>query len=93
MSQSQTLLVSPLPSDRQPVELVREITMSLKQAERDRLLALAEEAERQADAEAEAVAQIEAALEKKLAEVAETQEALTEVCSGCNQYFAISWEF
>lgn len=85
MSQSQTWLVSPLPSDRQPIELVREITMSLKQAERDRLLALAEEAERQADAEAETAAQIGAALEKKLAEVTETQEALTEVGSGCNQ--------
>lgn len=65
--------------------------MSLKQAERDRLLALAEEVERQADAEAETVAQIEAALEKKLAEVAETQEALTEVGSGCNQNCYLSF--
>ena len=53
--------------------------MRLKEAERVKLLALTEEAERQADAEAATVAEIEAALEKKLAEVAETQQALTEV--------------
>lgn len=53
--------------------------MKLKLAERDRLLALAEEAERAADAEAAKVTEIEAELEELLEKVASTQQALAEV--------------
>ena len=53
--------------------------MRLKLAERERLKGLAEEAERSAAAEAARVAEIEAALEKRLAEVTAIQQALTEV--------------
>lgn len=53
--------------------------MKLKLAERGRLLALAEEAERLADEEGAKVAAIEAQLEQKLGEVAATQQALAEV--------------
>lgn len=56
--------------------------MRLKLAERDRLLALAEEAERSADAEAANVAEIQAQLEELLRRVAATQQALAEVGGG-----------
>eukprot|EP00903_Cladosiphon_okamuranus_P005995 g5915.t1 len=72
---------SPLPGCRRPAELVRESTMKLKLAERDRLLALAEEAERAADAEAAKVAEIEAELEDLLEKVTATQQALAEASS------------
>lgn len=53
--------------------------MKLKLAERDRLLALAEEAERSAEMEASNVAEIEAELEELLGKVAATRQALAEV--------------
>lgn len=73
---------NPLPGGRRPAELVRESTMKLKLAERDRLLALAEEAERAADVEAENVAEIETEVEELLGKVASTQQALEEVGTG-----------
>lgn len=72
---------SPLPGGRQPAELVRAATMKLKLAERARLLALAEEAERSADEEAAKVAAIEVELQERLELAAATQKALAEVCS------------
>ncbi|CAB1116495.1 unnamed protein product [Ectocarpus sp. CCAP 1310/34] len=72
---------TPLPGGRDPTELVRESTMNLKRAERARLLVLAEEAERSADAEAAKVAAVAAELEEWLGRVAGTQQALAEACS------------
>lgn len=69
----------PLPGGRQPAELVREATMELKLAERARLLALAEEAERLADEEAAKVKEIEVELQERLRLAAATQQALAEV--------------
>lgn len=53
--------------------------MNLKRAERARLLALAEEAERSADAEAAKVAAVAAELEKWVGRVAGTKQALADV--------------
>lgn len=53
--------------------------MNLKRAERARLLVLAEEAERLADAEAAKVAAVAAELEEWLGRVAGTKQALAEV--------------
>ncbi|CAN0581536.1 unnamed protein product, partial [Ectocarpus sp. 12 AP-2014] len=69
---------TPLPGGRNPAELVRESTMILKRAERARLLVLAEEAERSADAEAAKVAAVAAELEEWLGRVAGTKQALAE---------------
>ncbi|CAM9930097.1 unnamed protein product [Pylaiella littoralis] len=71
----------PLPGGRQPAELVREATMELKLAERARLLALAEEAERLADEEAAKVKEIEVELQERLRLAAATQQALAEASS------------
>lgn len=70
---------TPLPGGRQPAELVRESTMKLKVAERDRLLALADEAERAAEAEAAHVAKVEADLEELVGKISATQQMLAEV--------------
>ncbi|CAN0415505.1 unnamed protein product, partial [Ectocarpus fasciculatus] len=69
---------TPLPGGRDPAELVRESTMNLKRAERARLLGLAEEAERSADAEAAKVAAVAAELEEWLGRVAGTKQALAD---------------
>lgn len=53
--------------------------MRLKLAEHSRLLSLAVEAEGLADAETLKAAEVEAALERRLEEVAATEQALTEV--------------
>ncbi|CAM9528415.1 unnamed protein product [Scytosiphon promiscuus] len=72
---------SPLPGGRKPAELVRETTMKLKLAERARLLELAEEAERRADAEAEKTAKVEAAVAEQLTILAGTQQGMAEAAS------------
>lgn len=68
-----------MPGGRQPAEVLREGTINLKLAERERLLAQAEAAERAAEAEAAKVAQLEEALAKRLEEVTGIKLALTEV--------------
>eukprot|EP00752_Nemacystus_decipiens_P018769 g16828.t1 len=72
---------TPLPGGRQPAELVRESTMKLKLAERDRLLALAEEAERAAEAEEAKVAEVEAELGELLEYVMTMRKTLAEASS------------
>lgn len=82
---------SPLPGGRQPAELVRASTMKLKLAERARLLALAEEAERSADEEAAKVAAIEVELQERLELAAATQKALAEVMVYPKQKKKVAW--